>query len=126
MLLSHHSFSLLNSKSLIPVRSTKFSMTSYGCALFIVFPKNNKSNEPAIATKNADPLNPVTETPKIRFARKPPTSAPTIPKSTDPVKLPFGVESTAFATIPTIKPNRIHDKIFICSPPIMVHDVSHF
>ena len=92
-------------------------MMSYGYAFLTVFPKNSKSNEPAIATKNAVTLNPVIDTPKIRSDIKPPTSAPTIPKSTDPINSPFGEGSIAFAIIPTIKPKRIQDKIFICSPP---------
>jgi len=83
-------------------------------AFLIVFPKKSKSNEPAIATKNAIKLNSATDIPKIRFATKPPTSAPTTPKRIDP-RIPFllGEESIAFATRPTINPNKIHESIFI-------------
>ena len=55
-------------------------------AFLKAFPKKSRSNEPAIATKKATKLNPVIAIPKIRFAKKPPMSAPTIPKRVDPIR----------------------------------------
>ena len=72
-----------------------------------------RRRDPATATKNEVKLNPVTVMPKMRFARKPPTSAPTIPNRIDPKMPPLlGVGSIALATIPTISPNNIQDKTF--------------
>lgn len=86
----------------------------YRYTLFIAFPKNNKSNDPTIATENAIILNPVIEISKIRFAINPPMSAPTTPKRIDPSKLPLLDEwSILFATIPTISPNKTQAIIFI-------------
>jgi hypothetical protein len=91
-------------------------------ALRIAFPINKSTNEPAIATRNDVKLNPVTVIPKIRFAKNPPTSAPTIPKRIDPNIPPrLDMGSIAFATIPTIKPNNIQDNMFTLSPPFFCY-----
>ncbi len=80
----------------------------------MALPTKSNNKDPAIATKNDVTLNPVTLIPKIRFARNPPTKAPTIPKRIDP-KIPplLGAGSIAFATIPTITPKINQDNTFI-------------
>jgi hypothetical protein len=78
------------------------------------FPIKRRNNEPAIATRNAVALKLDTERPKIRFAMKPPIRAPTIPNRLDPtIPLLFPDVSIVFARIPTIKPKRIQDSIFM-------------
>lgn len=63
-------------------------------------------------------LNPVTLSPNNRFAKKPPTTAPKIPKTIDPNKPPDeGRGSIKLAIVPAINPKTIHAKIFISFTP---------
>lgn len=77
------------------------------------FPKNSTTSEQTTATKNAETLKCVTVTPNIRLAKKPPTSAPTMPNNIEPKSPPFSEEkSIAFAIIPTTNPNKIQERMF--------------
>ncbi len=88
--------------------------------LLIAFPKKSNSKDPAIATKKVVTLNPETVIPNMRFANKPPTNAPITPNKIEPVTpLLSGDGSMALATVPTIKPKSIHERIFIKSPPFL-------
>jgi hypothetical protein len=92
---------------------------AYPYARRTALPMSSRISDPAIATRKDVRLNPVTVMPKTRFAKNPPTRAPTIPNKVVPKMPPrFGVGSIAWATTPTINPNIIHDKTFInISPP---------